>query len=735
MKARLLSILIGIAVVMSLSAGAVSASDPPGTVTLQPGPGLNNGTDDGSATKGKDTWINNASPTSPSDGAFYLWNISCNQYRGRGLLRFSLDGLPKQNITSARVYMYTSVYFNGSGWVWPAGDQKVSLRKLTSDWNEKTVSWDNPPGFDPAIIDPKVVHTTGVAPPNKEFQDWLSFDITDLYKGWANGSIPNNGIMLYLDTSVCQNGDEFTMYTSDWADASLRPKLVVTAASGGTAGGGTTGSTGSTTPGPTGASTCWAGNWQSSGQPFGDLTITQSGSQLTGVFSAIGKYKNFSGTVSGNTCTGKMQETVSGAFVDGWTLSVAPDCQKLTFSWIQSPGLGWTWYRGGAGAGTGAGTGVSTGTGTTTGTGTSTGAGTGSGSGTTAGTGAATSAGTAWGGTWKSTWKTDYYTPSMNLTLKQNGSQVSGDSILVYSGSRVEGKLTGTVSGNKYKATGTFTYISSRVDHYAFTLAPDGQSMTVVWDDPSESFLEPGAVYTLTRTGAGTGTTTIAGTGTSTTTGAGTATGAGAALTAESRTADPNSIVQVPIRLDNAGNIGSMNFVLTYNPQVIKVNKVDGGSLVSGALFTPNYKSPPQVNFGLASSAGINGSGTVAYIEFQVIGAAGSSSPLTLSGVNTTDTSGRSVTLTTSNGTVTVASETGPGSKPKGDYNGDGKVTELDALAALKMSVKLLEEDLNLDMNDNGKVTAEDARLILKQAVGKGNAAGGTSNYNSGYQQ
>ena len=55
----------------------------------------------------------------------------------------------------------------------------------------------------------------------------------------------------------------------------------------------------------------------------------------------------------------------------------------------------------------------------------------------------------------------------------------------------------------------------------------------------------------------------------------------------------------------------------------------------------------------------------------------------------------------------------------KGDYNGDGKVTELDALAALKMSVKQLPENLKLDMDGNSKVTAADARLILKQALGK----------------
>ena len=231
--------------------------------------------------------------------------------------------------------------------------------------------------------------------------------------------------------------------------------------------------------------------------------------------------------------------------------------------------------------------------------------------------------------------------------------------------------------------------------------------MTGTASTPGSNFAA--AKPTLTRVGAGTG----PGTTTATTT------GTGAMLIAESRTAAPNSTVQVPIRLDKASSIGSMNFVLTYNPQVLKVNKVDSGSLLSGALFTPNYKTPPLVRFGLATSSGVSGSGSVAYIEFQVIGAAGSSSPLTLSEVDTTDTSGKPVTVAIQGGTVTVASGTGPGGKMKGDHNGDGKVTELDALAALKMSVKLLQEDPSLDEDGNGKVTAADARLILKKALGK----------------
>jgi hypothetical protein len=59
------------------------------------------------------------------------------------------------------------------------------------------------------------------------------------------------------------------------------------------------------------------------------------------------------------------------------------------------------------------------------------------------------------------------------------------------------------------------------------------------------------------------------------------------------------------------------------------------------------------------------------------------------------------------------------GGKVKGDYDGDGKVNERDALAALKMVVKSLPVDLNLDMDNDREVTAKDALAILRMAVGK----------------
>jgi hypothetical protein len=57
-----------------------------------------------------------------------------------------------------------------------------------------------------------------------------------------------------------------------------------------------------------------------------------------------------------------------------------------------------------------------------------------------------------------------------------------------------------------------------------------------------------------------------------------------------------------------------------------------------------------------------------------------------------------------------------------GDLNGDGKVTAVDALLALRIAVKLDPQTSAAlvvgDMNGDGQITAVDALLILRKAVG-----------------
>ena len=62
---------------------------------------------------------------------------------------------------------------------------------------------------------------------------------------------------------------------------------------------------------------------------------------------------------------------------------------------------------------------------------------------------------------------------------------------------------------------------------------------------------------------------------------------------------------------------------------------------------------------------------------------------------------------------------TPPASAILGDCDGDGKLTESDALCALEMSVGLRPVRLNMDMDNSTDVNSRDAVIILQKALGK----------------
>ncbi|MBC8511593.1 MAG: hypothetical protein H8D32_01240, partial [Dehalococcoidia bacterium] len=202
----------------------------------------------------------------------------------------------------------------------------------------------------------------------------------------------------------------------------------------------------------------------------------------------------------------------------------------------------------------------------------------------------------------------------------------------------------------------------------------------------------------------------------------------GTALIAESRTVPPGGtvLVLVPVRLENAQNVGSLGFHLSYDPAVAQVTQVLKGSLPP--TFTSNTQQPGLIIIGFATTEGVSGQkGSAVYVEFRAVGAEGSTCALTLSQIEATNTSGATVFVTPVNGVLTIAQLI------LGDINGDGKVDLLDALRALRMYVQIEAENLVLDMDNSGKVTPEDARLILlKLAAGTPAAGGGTG---SGAQQ
>lgn len=65
-------------------------------------------------------------------------------------------------------------------------DQVVNVHRITSDWDEVTVTWNSfGSSYDPSV-EGSFVATSG----------WCSVDITPLFNDWANGSFENFGIVL-----------------------------------------------------------------------------------------------------------------------------------------------------------------------------------------------------------------------------------------------------------------------------------------------------------------------------------------------------------------------------------------------------------------------------------------------------------------------------------------------------------------------------------------------------------
>lgn len=192
------------------------------STVLQPSGGANDGTDDGSATKGKDRsqWAD----ASGSSAVLYLLNSPCNVGLQPAYLQFAVSSQPTQFVAKAEIAVYCKMFFNGAGWAWPVGNYQVSLRRVTTTWNELTL----PAGVAPTPLASRTVTAVGGGTPGfVEFEGWLTFDITALYRDWASAAAANDGVQLAIDTPYCANGNEFWVYSSDIASASLRPKLTV----------------------------------------------------------------------------------------------------------------------------------------------------------------------------------------------------------------------------------------------------------------------------------------------------------------------------------------------------------------------------------------------------------------------------------------------------------------------------------------------------------------------------
>ncbi len=87
---------------------------------------------------------------------------------------------------------------------------------------------------------------------------------------------------------------------------------------------------------------------------------------------------------------------------------------------------------------------------------------------------------------------------------------------------------------------------------------------------------------------------------------------------------------KVPINLKGAANVGSLEFVLSYEPAVLKVTGVEIGALADGALLQSSMDTPGVVWAAMVDANGISGDGPAAVITFTVVGDSDAITPLEL---------------------------------------------------------------------------------------------------------
>jgi hypothetical protein len=132
-----------------------------------------------------DTFIRADNPTTNfgSDTVFEV--RPDNSADRRGLVRFDLSFIPSNaTISSATLYLYEKS--NNK-------DQITDLYRVTSNWNESTVTWSSwvTPGGD---FDNNISYFTFI--PNQN-NCLLTMDITNIVELWVKGTYPNYGLLLY----------------------------------------------------------------------------------------------------------------------------------------------------------------------------------------------------------------------------------------------------------------------------------------------------------------------------------------------------------------------------------------------------------------------------------------------------------------------------------------------------------------------------------------------------------
>jgi hypothetical protein len=144
------------------------------------------------------------------------FDLSEEYKQSRSLITFDLSSIPAGTaIDNATLHLRLGGYCCYEG---HAGPRTVTVFRANDNWSESSVTWNNQPDYSEAHGSASVL----LAP---DRWVWYSFDVTDLVRGWVNGTWPNQGMMVRAPED---SGEDFAWIQFYTRESFHEPYLEIT---------------------------------------------------------------------------------------------------------------------------------------------------------------------------------------------------------------------------------------------------------------------------------------------------------------------------------------------------------------------------------------------------------------------------------------------------------------------------------------------------------------------------
>jgi hypothetical protein len=205
---------------LTATAAAVSCGNEANEIIFRPGPGRNDGTDQGTLDGGKDAWFYQERPdeNGGADATLFSMPIStCNSTEAWSLIQFDLASLPVAQDVQQVLLGYSSP---GQETCLSNCTVEYGLYSIDTDWDEMSVTSNHRPTYDQSSRTDSILLNAPMGAYRHEF------DITNLYQEWQNGERMNHGLVIIGETSGCNNFAAMVVaFSSDHEVPEERPYL------------------------------------------------------------------------------------------------------------------------------------------------------------------------------------------------------------------------------------------------------------------------------------------------------------------------------------------------------------------------------------------------------------------------------------------------------------------------------------------------------------------------------